>query len=64
MPFKLRQYGKNGCSHITEEIERAITFWLSVLPCGLFRAVPPHSGTPYVITMSDGEGTGSVAAAI
>ena len=34
VPFKLRQYGKNGCSHITEEIERAITFWLSVLPCG------------------------------
>ena len=64
VPFKLRQYGKNGCSHITEEIERAITFWLSVLHCGPFRAVPPHSGTPYVITMSDGEGTGSVAAAI
>ena len=29
VPFKLRQYGKNGCTHITEEIERAITFWLS-----------------------------------
>ena len=64
VPFKLRQYVKNGCSHITEEIERAIAFWLSVLPCGPFRAVPLHSGTPYVITMSDGEGTGSVAAAI
>ena len=23
-PFKLRQYGKNGCSHLTAEIERAI----------------------------------------
>ena len=64
VPFKLRQYGKNGCSHLTEEIERAIAFWLSVLPCGPFRAVPPHSGTPFVITMSDGEDTGSVAAAI
>ena len=28
------------------------------------RAVLPHSGTPFVITLSDGEGTGSVAAAI
>ena len=63
-PFKLRQYGKNGCSHLTAEIERAIAFWLYVLPRGPFRAVPPHSGTPFVITMSDGEGTGSVAAAI
>ena len=53
VPFKLRQYWKNGCS---------INFWLFVLPCGPFRAIPPHSGTPYVITMSDGEGTGSVAA--
>ena len=57
-PFKLRQYGKNGSSHLTPEIERAIGFWLSVLPHGPFRAVPPHSGTPFVITMSDGEGTG------
>ena len=24
--FKLRQYGKYGCSHLTEEIERAIAF--------------------------------------
>ena len=64
VPFKLRQYGKNGCSHLTAEIERAIGFWLSVLPRGPFRAVPPHSGTPFVITMSDGKGTGSVAAAI
>ena len=64
VPFKLRQYGENGCSHLTAEIERAIAFWLSVLPRGPFRAVPPHSGTPFVITMSDGEGTGSVAAAI
>ena len=63
-PFKLRQYGKNGCSHLTAEIERAIAFWLYVLPRGPFRAVPPHSGTPFVITMSDGEGTGSVAVAI
>ena len=63
-PFKLRQYGKNGSSHLTPEIERAIGFWLSFLPRGPFRAVPPHSGTPFVITMSDGEGTGSVAAAI
>ena len=63
-PFKLRQYGKNGCSHLTAEIERAIAFWLYVLPRGPFRAVPPHSGTPFVITMSDGEGTGNVAAAI
>ena len=63
-PFKLRQYGKNGCSHLTSEIERAIAFWLYVLPCGPFRAVLPHSVTPFVITMSDGEGTGSVAAAI
>ena len=63
-PFKLRQYGKNGSSHLTPEIERAIGFWLSVLPRGPFRAVPPHSGTPFVITMNDGEGTGSVAAAI
>ena len=63
-PFKLRQYGKNGCSHLTAEIERAVAFWLYVLPRGPFRAVPPHSGTPFVITMSDGEGTGSVAAAI
>ena len=31
-PFKLRQYGKNGSSHLTPEIERAIGFWLSVLP--------------------------------
>ena len=64
VPFKLRQYGKNGSSHLTPEIERAIGFWLSFLPRGPFRAVPPHSGTPFVITMSDGEGTGSVAAAI
>ena len=64
VPFKLRQYGKNGCSHLTEEIKRAIAFWLSVLPGGPFRAVLPHSGTLFVITMSDGEGTGSVAAAI
>ena len=35
-----------------------------LLPRGPFRAVPPHSGTPFVIMMSDGEGTGSVAAAI
>ena len=64
-PLKLRQYGKNGCSHLTAEIERAIAFWLYVLPRGpSFRAVHPHSGTPFVITMSDGEGTGSVAAAI
>ena len=41
-----------------------LAFWLHVLPRGPFRAVPPHSGTPFVITMSDGEGTGSVAAAI
>ena len=41
-----------------------LRFWLYVLPRGPFRAVPPHSGTPFVITMSDGEGTGSVAAAI
>ena len=26
--FKLRQYGRNGCSHLTAEIERAIAFWL------------------------------------
>ena len=39
-------------------------FWLYVLPRGPFRAVLPHSGTPFVITMSDVEGTGSVAAAI
>ena len=26
VPFKLRQYGKNGCSHLTVEIERAIAF--------------------------------------
>ena len=64
VPFKIRQYGKNGSSHLTPEIERAIGFWLSVLPRGPFRAVPPHSGTPFVITMSDGEGTGSAAAAI
>ena len=64
VPFKLRQYGKNGCSHLTEEIERAIVFWLSVLPCGPFIAVLPHSGTPFVITRSDGEGTGSVATAL
>ena len=63
-PFKLRQYGRNGCSHLTAEIERAIAFWLHVLPRGPFRAVHPHSGTPFVITMSDGEGTGSDAAAI
>ena len=63
-PFKLRQYGRNGCSHLTAEIQRAIAFWLYVLPRAPFRAVPPHSGTPFVITMSDGEGTGSVAAAI
>ena len=63
-PFKLRQYGRNGCSHLTAEIERAIAFWLHVVPRGSFRAVHPHSGTPFVITMSDGEGTGSVAAAI
>ena len=50
--------------HTSHEIERAIAFWLHVLPRGPFRAVPPHSGTPFVITMSDGEGTGSVAAAI
>ena len=41
-----------------------LLFWLCVLPRGPFRAVLPHSGTPFVITMSDGEGTGSVAAAI
>ena len=41
-PFKLRQYGKNGCSHLTAEIERAIAFWLYVLPRGPFRAVLPH----------------------
>ena len=64
VPFKLRHFGENGCSHLTEEIERAIASWLFVLPCGPFRAVSPHSGTPLVITMSDGEGTGSVAAAI
>ena len=63
-PFRLRQYGRNGCSHLTAEIERAIAFWLHVLPRGLFRAAHPRSGTPFVITMSDGEGTGSVAAAI
>ena len=63
-PCKLRQYGRNGCSHLTAEIERAIAFWLHVLLRGLFIAVPRHSGTPLVITMSDGEGTGSVAAAI
>ena len=39
-PFKLRQYGKNGCSHLTAEIERAIAFWLYVLLRGPFRAVP------------------------
>ena len=43
---------------------RWLRFWLYVLPRGPFRAVHPHSGTPFVITMSDGEGTGSVAAAI
>ena len=63
-PFELRQYGRNGCSHLTAEIERAVAFWLHVVPRGPFRAVLPHSGTPFVITMSDGEGTGSVAAAI
>ena len=63
-PFKLRQCGRNGCSHLTAEIERAIAFWLHVLPRGPFSPVPPHSGTPFVITMSDGEGTGSVASAI
>ena len=35
--------------------KRAIAFWLYVLPRGPFRAVPSHSGTPFVITMSDGE---------
>ena len=34
------------------EIKRAIAFWLSLLPRGPFRAVPPHSGTPFVFTMS------------
>ena len=63
-PFKLRQYGRNGCSHLTAEIERAVAFWLHVVRRGPFRAVLQHSGTPFVITMSDGEGTGSVAAAI
>ena len=53
-----------GCSHFTGEIKRAIAFWLSLLRRGPFRAVPPHSGTPFVITMSDGEGSGSLAAAI
>ena len=47
VPFKLRQYGKNGCSHLTAEIERAIAFWLSVLPRFPFHSVPPHSGTPF-----------------
>ena len=56
--------GKIGCSHLTVEIKRAIAFWLSLLPRGPFRAVPPHSGTPFVIAMSDGEGSGSLAAAI
>ena len=46
------------------EIKRAIAFWLSLLPRGPFKAVPPHSGTPFVITMSDGENSGSLAAAI
>ena len=62
--FKLRQYGRNGCSHLTAEIERAIAFWLHVLSRGPFRTVPSHSGTPFVITMSDGEDTDSVAAVI
>ena len=30
VPFKMRQFGKNGCSHLTAEIKRAIAFWLSV----------------------------------
>ena len=38
-PFKLRQSGKNGCSHLTAEIERAIAFWLYVLPRGPFPAL-------------------------
>ena len=46
------------------DCNRWLRFWLYVLPRGPFRAVLPHSGTPFVITMSDGEGTGSVAAAI
>ena len=29
VPFKMRQFGKNGCSHLTAEIERALAFWLS-----------------------------------
>ena len=45
VPFKLRQYGKMVAPTLTPEIERAIGFWLSVLPRGPFRAVPPHSGT-------------------
>ena len=46
------------------DCNRWLRFWLYVLPRGPFRAVPPHSGTPFVISMSDNEGTGSVAAAI
>ena len=30
VPFNMRQFGKNGCSHLTAEIKRAIAFWLSV----------------------------------
>ena len=46
------------------DCNRWLRFWLCVLPRGPFRAVLPNSGTPFVIAMSDGEGTGSVAAAI
>ena len=41
VPFKLRQYGKNGCSHLTEDIVRAIGFGLSVLPRGPFWSSSP-----------------------
>ena len=53
VPFKMREFGENGCSHLTAEIERAIAFWLSV-------ASRPFSGSSAAFW----QGTGSVAAAI
>ena len=51
-PFKARQYAPAGMVHLSQEITRAIHFWLRVLPKGPFRAVPPGPGTPLVISIA------------
>ena len=62
--FCKRQYSRASSDRLDEGLRCSARFWRRALRLGPFRTVPPSPSTPLVISFSDGEGSGSVAAAI